>query len=64
MCEKPTKVTRKTMKKRAEPIEEPNDGTNLTRTFDKVSPTTTLYEIIAVEIKSSKNGQIEIFIIN
>jgi hypothetical protein len=43
-----TKVTRKTMKKRTDPIEAPSEGANLTRTFDKVSPTTTLYEIIAI----------------
>jgi hypothetical protein len=43
-----TKVTRKTTKKRTEPMEAPSVGMNLTRTFDSVSPTTTLYEIIAI----------------
>lgn len=45
--EERTKVTRKTTKKRTEPIELPSVGMNRTSTFDSVSPTTTLYEIIA-----------------
>lgn len=46
-----TRVTRKTTKNLTLPIEEPSTGINLTRTFDNVSPTTTLYEIIAAEMK-------------
>lgn len=44
-------MTRKTRTNRTLPMEEPSAGINLTRTFDNVSPTTTLYEIIAAEIK-------------
>lgn len=36
------------MKNLTDPIDVPSDGINLTRTFESVSPTTTLYEIIAV----------------
>lgn len=44
---KRTSVTRKTTKNRTDPIEAPREGANLTRTFESVSPTTTLYDIIA-----------------
>lgn len=43
-----TSVTRKTRKNRTVPIDVPSDGIKRTRTFDNVSPTTVLYEIIAV----------------
>jgi hypothetical protein len=59
---KRTRVTRKTTKNRTEPIEEPKDGTNLTRTFDSVSPTTTLYDIIAASVEKKINVSIELLI--
>lgn len=40
-------VTKNTTPIRTAPIEVPHDGKKRTRTLDKVSPTTTLYEIIA-----------------
>jgi hypothetical protein len=47
-------VTTNTTAKRTAPIDAPHDGTNLTKTFDNVSPTTTLYEIIAVRRRKIK----------
>lgn len=40
-------VTTKTTPKRTAPIDVSHDGTNRINTLDIVSPTTTLYEIIA-----------------
>lgn len=37
-------------------MEVPKDGKNLTRTFESVSPTTTLYDIIAVEVRKKINA--------
>lgn len=44
-------VTMNTTPKRTAPIDTPKLGKNLTNTFDNVSPTTTLYEIIAARKK-------------
>lgn len=41
-------VTTNTIPTRTVPIEVPHIGKKRIRTFDKVSPTTTLYDIIAV----------------
>lgn len=41
-------VTAKTTPNRTEPIDVSHDGTNRISTLDSVSPTTTLYDIIAV----------------
>lgn len=43
-------VTKNTTKKRTVPIERSQAGRKRINTFDNVSPTTTLYEIIAVTI--------------
>lgn len=40
-------VTKKTTPSRTAPIDEPQDGKKRTNTLDRVSPTTTLYEIMA-----------------
>lgn len=46
-------VTTSTTPKRTAPIDVSQDGTNRISTFDSVSPTTTLYEIIA-EMKNKR----------
>lgn len=43
-------VTTNTTPKRTAPIDVSHDGTKRISTFDNVSPTTTLYDIMAVKI--------------
>lgn len=48
-------VTKKTTRKRTMPIDAPHDGTIRTMTLLRVSPTTTLYEIIAAIMSMERN---------
>lgn len=48
-------VTTRTTPKRTAPIDVSQDGTNRMSTLDSVSPTTTLYEIIAEMGNKGKN---------
>lgn len=49
-------VTTNTTPKRTAPIDVSHDGTKRISTFDSVSPTTTLYDIIARSVFSIGNG--------
>lgn len=40
-------VTKKTTPRRTAPIDDPQEGKKRTKTLERVSPTTTLYEIMA-----------------